>query len=211
MNEIFFKFFVLAFYTIGICCAGRVPALVNKGVILSEPFESTTIPTSPTTRTTWPATTRRPKECPFFEDNPYGVLCFYWGGQCYCYAKTSSTNWDGAKEFCRAGNMTLLNVETEEEDYTIFTNGKYNPGLYYAEYWTAGRYSQDGNNEWEWASTQPFIPMNYTHWYAEEPGSSEPGSCTSFHFYYGDFYQWGWSDYPCSNYAGAICESVSVL
>lgn len=36
--------------------------------------------------------------------------------------------WDGAKEFCRAGNMTLLNVETEEEDYTIFINGKYNPG-----------------------------------------------------------------------------------
>lgn len=36
--------------------------------------------------------------------------------------------WDGAKEFCRTGNMTLLSIETEEEDYTIFINAKYNPG-----------------------------------------------------------------------------------
>jgi len=36
-------------------------------------------------------------------------------------------------------------------------------------YWTAGRYSQEGNDRWEWATNAPYQPFNYTNWSVDEP------------------------------------------
>ena len=43
-------------------------------------------------------------------------------------------------------------------------------------YWTAGRFSQEGNNRWEWASVEPFQPIGYSNWFPGEPSNSVPGS-----------------------------------
>lgn len=144
----------------------------------------------------------------------------------------SCFKWTGAKEFCRAGNMTLLSIEDYGEDHLIFGYGKYNPGkkslkkngnriitnlkiqyayglgLYYSDNWTSGKFSGKGKRRWEWATTRPCQPMKYTNWNTEEPSNSESASCVSLRFFYTDFYQWHWNNKPCNNLAGVICESI---
>lgn len=73
------------------------------------------------------------------------------------------------------------------------------------EYWTAGRYSQEGNNRWEWATTAPFQPMNYTNWHPtyNQPDFSAPGSCALLYFL--DFTGY-WCDNDCIYSVPFICE-----
>ena len=115
------------------------------------------------------------------------------------------TTWMRCDAYCREGNYTLLSIETAEEDQLITDHVLANPSLYflifphrklinnficlhlvlnYREYWTSGRYSQEGNDRWEWASQEPFQPMNYTNWHLayNQPNDSVPGSCALKYF-----------------------------
>ena len=47
-------------------------------------------------------------------------------------------------------------------------------------YWTAGRYSRDGKNLWEWATTQPYEPFNYTNWFKNTKASDQPDFCIDY-------------------------------
>ena len=79
--------------------------------------------------------------------------------------------------------------------------------LNFSEYWTSGRYSQEGNNRWEWASTPPFLLFNYTNWHPKynQPDDNEPGSCALLYFLdYSGF----WADNVCIYSTRFVCESI---
>lgn len=79
--------------------------------------------------------------------------------------------------------------------------------LNFSEFWTSGRYSQEGNNRWEWASVQPFQPFNYTNWHPvyNQPDDNEPGSCALLYFL---DYSGYWADNVCIYSTRLICESI---
>ncbi|XP_046438101.1 perlucin-like [Daphnia pulex] len=179
-----------------------MPAIITANSNIPPPPTTTGKPKT----TTKIITTIRPKECPYFLASPHFVRCFYkGGGKCYCFVK-ANLDWAGAREFCRQGEMTLLRIEDYEEDYSIFVYGKYNPGLYYSDYWTSGKFSRK-DRRWEWALFRPYKPMTYTNWKMGEPSNNEAASCVSLRFSYGDYYQWHWDNYRCSKTAGVICET----
>ncbi|EFX83128.1 hypothetical protein DAPPUDRAFT_240475 [Daphnia pulex] len=129
-------------------------------------------------------TTTLPEEkCPEFLQANSSVPCHTIGTQCYCfYNGSSQLDWTSADQICRDGSMTLLTIETLEEDQSIFdyviSSSKLVPnGLY----WTAGKYSQD-NDEWEWASNEPFEPFSYENWGVGEPSNATDEYCAYANF-----------------------------
>ncbi|KZS05905.1 Uncharacterized protein APZ42_030905 [Daphnia magna] len=147
--------------------------------------------------------------CPEFLQGNMSMPCWNLGSKCYCFSIVYfRPDWSRADAFCRGGNMTLLSVDSEEEDQLIFKHIRQDhPELDDGSYWTSGRFSGSIlNGQWEWASTEPFQPFNYTNWYVGEPGFNKPGYCV--YFYFGYYYEYGyWWDYPCDHSYGFICES----
>ena len=80
--------------------------------------------------------------------------------------------------------------------------------LNFAEYWTSGRYSQEGNNRWEWANAATFQPMVYTNWHPgfNQPDFNEPGMCALLYFLDCSGY---WADNECIYSTRLICESIN--
>ncbi|XP_046642947.1 asialoglycoprotein receptor 2-like isoform X1 [Daphnia pulicaria] len=143
---------------------------------------------------------------PYFQGNT-SVPCWYLGNKCYCFSSFRLPTWMRCDEYCKGGNMTLLSLETEAEDMLINSHVQANPELNFSEYWTSGRYSQEGNNRWEWASTQPFQPFNYTNWHPiyNQPDDNEPGSCALLYFL---DYTGYWADNVCIYSTRFVCESI---
>ncbi|XP_057373762.1 C-type lectin domain family 6 member A-like [Daphnia carinata] len=147
------------------------------------------------------------EDCPPYFQGNTSVPCWFLGNKCYCFSSFRLPTWMRSDEFCRGGNMTLLSLETEEEDKMINSHVQSNPELNFSEFWTSGRYSQEGNNRWEWASVQPFQPFNYTNWHPvyNQPDDNEPGSCALLYFL---DYSGYWADNVCIYSTRLICESV---
>lgn len=73
-------------------------------------------------------------------------------------------------------------------------------------YWISGRYSQEGNDRWEWATTQPFQPLSYTNWNPTTPAQpdfNKPGYCMDISFFQTGY----WYDDLCTSNIKFICES----
>ncbi|XP_046439696.1 uncharacterized protein LOC124190864 [Daphnia pulex] len=139
---------------------------------------------SPGTTDSTLTTTLAEEKCPEFLQDDTSVPCYTIGTQCYCFYKGSEQlTWTSANQFCRDGSMTLLTIETLEEDQSIYDHVKSISELQNTLYWTAGKYSQDIDG-WEWASNEPFDSFSYTHW-----GVGEPNGATDEYCVYADFNQ----------------------
>jgi hypothetical protein len=81
-----------------------------------------------------------------------------------------------------------------------------NAGITRDIYWTAGRYSQEGKAQWEWATTKPYQQLVYKNWYPinpVQPDFNEPGYCMNISFATPGY----WFDTLCTNNIKFICES----
>ncbi|XP_046637117.1 uncharacterized protein LOC124315458 isoform X3 [Daphnia pulicaria] len=103
----------------------------------SDEIITTTDPTFPVTdpisteESSWGTTdstlttTLAEEKCLEFLQNDTSVPCYTIGTQCYCfYIGSSQLTWTSADQFCRDGSMTLLTIETLEEDQSIFDHVK---------------------------------------------------------------------------------------
>ncbi|XP_046638389.1 collectin-12-like isoform X3 [Daphnia pulicaria] len=191
---------------------------------------SATAQTIPTT--VGPTTTRPPYPpgvCGKYFPYISRMTCWEWGGKCYCGGDRE--NWEGAYESCLEQNMTLLTIETPEEDKMIDDFFQLNHEYSYSEdaYWTSGKYSDLGS-QWEWnpdwfpvddnygndtttaapATPPPGTPMGYTNWYPGRPNNNKDGHqhCLGLVFFYGVTYENGhWDEFSCDSFYHFICEA----
>ncbi|KAI9556535.1 hypothetical protein GHT06_016325 [Daphnia sinensis] len=107
-------------------------------------------------------------------------------------------------------NMTLLSLETEEEERLIYSHWQVTQELEDQRYWTSGKFPQKGyNRTYEWASIEPFQPFTYVNWQSGKPSHNDFGYCVylwmDFDFESGYY----WVDYLCGSlFLDHICESV---
>nr|CAH0102119.1 unnamed protein product [Daphnia galeata] len=183
----------------------------------------------------WQTTTTRPPPsgvCGKYFPYDYYMSCWELGGKCYCTdtCKRSNSNnaycpylfwdWENAYEICLGQNMTLLNIETQEEDKRIDDYFQLNHEFGYSiePYLTSGRYSVE-RNQWEWnpdwrpidvdygndtttvppSTPAPGTPIGYSNWYPGRSGSNnKDGHCLGLVFNYGVTYVGGyWDDFLC--------------
>uniref|UniRef100_A0A0P5YYI5 C-type lectin ctl-mannose binding n=1 Tax=Daphnia magna TaxID=35525 RepID=A0A0P5YYI5_9CRUS len=160
------------------------------------------------------------ENCPSYLQDDTTIPCWSLGSKCYCFSnndvKDKVYNWTQADEICKAANMTLLSIETEQEDMLIYSQSETHPELadYPYSYWTSGSYSQIGYKRWEWATNEPFQPFEYTNWIPGQPSdnnppNNQPGNCVFLSFYT-DYASGYWFPYSCSyaTYKRFICESL---
>ncbi|XP_046651840.1 uncharacterized protein LOC124342745 [Daphnia pulicaria] len=136
----------------------------------------TTKATTETTKTTTTSTTYQPLNCPNYLQDNFDVPCWTLGNKCYCFSQLKR-DWAGADSFCRGGNMALLKIESSQENDLIYNHYLATPGITKDIYWTSGRYSRDGNKEWEWATTPPYAEFNYTNWSPNSTSGPQPDFC----------------------------------
>ncbi|XP_046638420.1 collectin-12-like [Daphnia pulicaria] len=189
------------------------------------PATAQTIPT-----TVGPTTTRAPlgvcgKYFPYYTD----YSCWELGGNCYCGG--GKGDWEYAYERCLEQNMTLLTIETQQEDKMIddFFQLNHEDNYSVEPYWTSGKYSELGS-QWEWnpdwfpvddnygnetttvapATPPPGTPMGYTNWYPGRPNNNKDGHqhCLGLVFFYGVTYENGhWDEFSCDSFYHFICEA----
>ncbi|XP_046638635.1 brevican core protein-like isoform X2 [Daphnia pulicaria] len=178
--------------------------------------------------------------CSSLFPDQYYKDCFELGGKCYCQFEAApyedAGTWEGKQRLCSQENMTILAIETPEEDKLIYDYFQKHHDLKYSEdyYLTAGKYSET-YQRWEWISEwrdgnsyenetttlpppAPGQPITYTNWYPGQPSNVEDGNrCLGLMFFYGIPYEGGyWDDIDCDyisihgNYQFNlfICESV---
>nr|CAH0113451.1 unnamed protein product [Daphnia galeata] len=145
---------------------------------LTEPTESTVITDAPTTAIL-PTTTAVEGDCPSYLQGDTKAPCWTLGGKCYCfYTNAVGKNWLDANSYCEEEDMTLLSLETEDEDRLIYDHIKATTELNSFSYWTSGRYSLEGNKYWEWATgAEPFQQFTYVNWSPGQPDSNTVGYC----------------------------------
>ncbi|XP_057374262.1 uncharacterized protein LOC130695154 [Daphnia carinata] len=191
MQQILVKLFLSAF--IIVCLASSLP-IINQG---------------------------EPKEyCPSYLQGDTTIPCWSLGSKCFCFSNNDVIdkvyNWTQADEICKAANMTLLSIETEQKDLLIHSQRETHPELaeYPYTYWTSGSYSQTGYKRWEWATNEPFQPFEYTNWITGQPSdynppNNQPGHCVQLSFYR-DYANGYWYPISCSSasYQRFICESL---
>ncbi|XP_046458837.1 uncharacterized protein LOC124205435 isoform X2 [Daphnia pulex] len=169
----------------------------------ARPEEITT--ESSETTTTAGETTPTPFFCPKYLQGNISMPCWTLSDKCYCFSKFVR-NWTRADTYCKQAGMTLLKIETKEENNLIVYHHTHTPGMTKDIYWTSGRYSQEGNKRWEWATTQPYQQLSYTNWNPTKPVQPDfnmPGYCIDI-----SFFQTGhWFDGLCSSNMKFICES----
>ncbi|EFX73079.1 hypothetical protein DAPPUDRAFT_110094 [Daphnia pulex] len=140
---------------------------------------------------------------------------------------TTSTNyqptaldWAGADSFCRGGNMALIKIESSQENDLIYNHYLATPGITKDIYWTSGRYSRDGNKEWEWATTPPYAKFNYTNWSPNSTSGPQPDFCLNgsdcnpayaeqFSVDISFFFDGRWYDVVNTQAMNFICESIA--
>jgi hypothetical protein len=87
-------------------------------------------------------------------------------------------------------------------------------------YWTSGRYSRDGNKEWEWATTPPYEKFNYTNWSPTSSAGPQPDFCLpngdcnpayaeQFSVDISFFFAGRWYDVVNTKALKFICESIA--
>lgn len=170
----------------------------------STPLKTTSGPEEQTT------TTISTSGCSSYFERDAGMTCWTLEGKCYCFLRnnTAGLSWVNADAFCKSGNMTLVSLETEEEDELIYNHVKTIPEMSNAKYWSSGKYSVDQDHFWEWASTEPFQPFTYTNWSPGEPDENRFGHCVYLDFK-NDFSSGYWEDLLCTYPRRFICESIS--
>nr|CAH0113697.1 unnamed protein product [Daphnia galeata] len=166
-------------------------------------YYSTPIITEPATT---PSTTSAPvKDCPPYFQGDTTIPCWNLSGRCYCFSnRYQDFTWAQANGICRGGNMTMISLETKEEDQIIYNHFRSTPELNVNyPYWTSGSY----NNGWKWAATgQSFT---YTNWQTGQPDGNPPaGYCTYINFGATNFNSGYWLDYTCTSMFRLICESL---
>ncbi|XP_059350894.1 L-selectin-like [Daphnia carinata] len=140
----------------------------------------------------------------FLQGDP-NVPCWTLALKCYCFStRTLGVDWNRADRFCRAGNFTLLSIETHEEDRLIHHHLVTELPVYGSTYWTSGKYLIP---QWEWASTEPFQPFDYANWYPGVPNNNRPDYCVYLYFD-GGFDSGYWRDNSCSTLTNFICEAI---
>lgn len=146
---------------------------------------------------------------PYFQGNTK-VPCWALENKCYCFTTDKMHSWAEADTFCRTGNMTLLSLETEEEERLIYSHWQVTQELADQRYWTSGKFPQKGyNRTYEWASTEPFQPFTYVNWQSGKPSHNDFGYCVYFWMDFDFESGYYWVDYSCSAlYIDHICESV---
>ncbi|KAI9556556.1 hypothetical protein GHT06_016346 [Daphnia sinensis] len=169
----------------------------------SAPLETTSEQEVQTTTT--PSTS----DCSSSFESGSEMTCWTLKEKCYCFLRnTAGLSWVNADAFCKSRNMTLVSLETKQEDELIYNHVKTIPEMSNARYWTSGKYSVDENRFWEWASTEPFQPFTYTNWGPEEPDEHGFGHCVYLDFK-DDFIIGHWKGLLCTNPRRFICESIS--
>ncbi|EFX82924.1 hypothetical protein DAPPUDRAFT_223483 [Daphnia pulex] len=189
--------------------------------------------------------------CSSLFPDQYYKDCFELGGKCYCQLR--ATPYDPSifymetifnhdrtpaagreNRLCSQENMTILAIETPEEDKLIYDHfQKYHVN-------TTIRLLANTlktNQRWEWISEwrdgisyenetstiappAPGQPMTYTNWYPGQPSNVEDGNrCLGLMFNYGIPFEGGyWDDIDCDYMSGDvqgrfyytfICESVA--
>ncbi|XP_046440404.1 CUB and sushi domain-containing protein 1-like [Daphnia pulex] len=144
------------------------------------------------------------QNCPPYFQGDTTIPCWNLNGKCYCFSnRYQDFTWAQADGICRGGNMTLISLETKEEDEIIYNHFRATPDLNINyPYWTSGSY----NNGWKWAATgQSFT---YTNWQTGQPDGNPPaGYCAYVNFGVSNFNSGYWLDYTCTSMFRLICES----
>ncbi|KAF4523638.1 hypothetical protein B566_EDAN010146 [Ephemera danica] len=122
------------------------------------------------------------------------------GGTEYYIHTSSNVIWFDAYKICKANDLALLSIETEDEN-NIIKRGIVSSNLS-ARFWTSGNdLEQEGN--WIWRSTRQ--PFTFKNWEVNQPGDREKGleNC----MYIGNDGN-KWHDAPCTETYYFICEKT---
>ena len=84
---------------------------------------------------------------------------------CYCIVERLET-WNRADWFCRQHQMSLVSIETQEEQNRLFQLLKNSEKEYDFGFWTSGSLN-DSTGTWTWASSGQ--PLTFTNWRKGQP------------------------------------------
>ncbi|CAG0901957.1 unnamed protein product [Cyprideis torosa] len=123
------------------------------------------------------------------------------GESCYAFGEEQGMNWYDSQTYCGslAPGGKLIEIETAEEFYTVFSYLRENPSL--CDYYWIGAEEREASNYFQWASTR--WPVLFYNWYFTEPSNSPAGDaiivlCPS---------DWQWYDITKSFAARQLCEA----
>ncbi|CAG0889525.1 unnamed protein product [Cyprideis torosa] len=120
-----------------------------------------------------------------------------------CYAvNTENMSWDDSQTYCGslAPGGKLIEIETAEEFYAVFTYLRENPPWLCDGYWI-GAEEREGSNYFEWASTR--WPVLFYNWQPNEPDDSPAGDALWVYC----SVDWQWGDRNKSWGFRQICEA----
>ncbi|KAF4518096.1 hypothetical protein B566_EDAN007797 [Ephemera danica] len=107
-------------------------------------------------------------------------------------------NWFGAGNFCARLNMTLVMIETEEEEVAIVSHIRVNYGE--LVYWTAGN-NLANNDVWVWEPTG--MAITYFDWHQGEPNHMTGEHCINLDWANGYL---AWNNENSNKAVNVICE-----
>ncbi|CAG0906356.1 unnamed protein product [Cyprideis torosa] len=123
------------------------------------------------------------------------------GDSCYAIGEEQYRTWDDSQTYCGslAPGGKLIEIETAEEFYAVFSYLRENPPSCYG-YWI-GAEEREASNYFQWASTR--WPVLFYNWQFNQPDASAAGNaifvdCGS---------DWQWWDAPKSAVAYQLCEA----
>ncbi|EFX89810.1 hypothetical protein DAPPUDRAFT_302974 [Daphnia pulex] len=171
------------------------PSMFASAIISSVVFHSLIAMTSVVASTS----TQSYAVCPQYLRSAYGGPVPCWlldNGNCYCFSLYMEC-WSNANYMCTQGGMSLVAIETGEEDSVISRHLMNIPELKGYAYWTAGRYN---DTEWQWFSNKKpitFDDLKNTDKVKDKEAVSN--RCILLNYVE--------EDYPSGGYASRICAS----
>ncbi|CAG0891462.1 unnamed protein product [Cyprideis torosa] len=126
------------------------------------------------------------------------------GESCYAFGEEQGMDWYDSQTYCGslAPGGKLIEIETAEEFYAVFTYIRENQRVWCGEYWIGAQERGYENNNFEWASTR--WPVLFYNWWYDQPNDSRAGDAivVSSH------QDWQWGDTgTLYDYACQLCEA----
>ncbi|CAG0904857.1 unnamed protein product [Cyprideis torosa] len=124
------------------------------------------------------------------------------GESCYALRDEQGMNWDDSQTYCAslAPGGKLIEIETAEEFYAVFSYLRENPPPSCGPAYWIGAEEREGSDYFEWASTR--WPVLFYNWYYNQPHDSTAGNAIR-----ADCTYWEWFDAQKSTPGHQLCEA----